>query len=111
MFAFVMQHQSWAAVLICWVFSAAVSSFLEASPWRACASRPEPAADSAGGYLWLYRFCHTTAGNLTTVFGSKIPGLKTVAVVLMIPLLLSITACAAHYTNRYVNGHWPLVIC
>ena len=92
MFDFITQHQSWAAVIIYWIFSAAVSSM------------PEPNANTAAGYLWLYRFCHTIAGNITTVFGSRIPGLKTVAVVLMIPLLLGASACAAaHYTIHQVT--------
>ena len=59
---------------------------------------PEPAANSAAGYLWLYRFCHTTAGNLTTAFGNKLPGLKTIILGLTIPLLFMAPACAARYT-------------
>src|SRR5438128_12610182 len=86
MFDFITQHQSWAALLIYWIFSAAVSSM------------PEPAANSAAGYLWLYRFCHTTAGNLTTAFGNKLPGLKTIILGLTIPLLFMAPACAARYT-------------
>ena len=87
MFEFITQHQSWAAVLIYWIFSAAVSSM------------PEPPVNGSSGYLWLFRFCHTTAGNITTVFGNKIPGLKTLVTILMVPLLLSASACAAtHYT-------------
>jgi hypothetical protein len=87
MFTFLIQHQFWAAVVLYWVFSAAVSAL------------PEPAENAASGYLWLFRFLHSVAGNLTTVFGNKIPGIKTLALVLMIPLLLSTTACTA---NRYV---------
>src|SRR5207244_9171791 len=89
MFEFVIQHQFWAAVAIYWIFSAAVSSM------------PDPVSGRSAGYLWLFRFCHTTAGNITTVFGSRIPGLglKVLVPLLMIPtLLLSTTACAAHYT-------------
>ena len=59
---------------------------------------PEPGASGSPGYLWLYRFLHTTAGNITTVFGNRIPGLKTLVVLLLIPLVFSMTACAAHYT-------------
>ncbi len=65
MFEFVIEHQFWTAVVIYWIFSAAVSSM------------PEPGANSNPGYLWLYRFLHSLAGNITTVFGTKIPGLKT----------------------------------
>src|SRR5438093_316203 len=86
MFEFITQHQSWTAVLIYWIFSAAVSSM------------PEPVSSDNPGYLWLYRFCHTTAGNITTAFGNKISGLKSLVLLLTIPPLLSATACAAHYT-------------
>ena len=44
--------------------------------------------------LWLYRFCHTTAGNLSTVVSSKISGLKVLIPLLMIPILFSTAACA-----------------
>ena len=96
-FEFLMQHQFWAAVGIYWIFSAAVSSM------------PDPGANGSPGYVWLYRFLHTTAGNITTALltaaryracassGSKIPGLKTL-IPLLVPLLLSTAACAAHYT-------------
>ena len=73
MFELVTQHQYWTAVVIYWIFSAAVSSM------------PEPVPSGSSGYLWLYRFCHTTAGNITTAFGSKIRGWKTPVLVLMIP--------------------------
>jgi hypothetical protein len=86
MFDFITQHQPWAAVLIYWIFSAAVSSM------------PEPVSSGNPGYLWLYRFCHTTAGNITTAFGNKIPGLRTLVLLCTIPPLLSATACTAHYT-------------
>ena len=65
MFEFVIEHQFWTAVVIYWIFSAAVSSM------------PEPGANSNPCYLWLYSFLHSLAGNITTVFGTKIPGLKT----------------------------------
>ena len=100
MFDFITQHQSWAAVLIYWIFSAAVSALPEPSRYRARASRPEPSATGAAGYLWLFRFCHTAAGNLTTVFGNKLPGLKTIILGLTIPLLFAVPACATHYTVR-----------
>jgi hypothetical protein len=86
MFDFVMQHQFWIAVAAYWIFSAAVSSL------------PDPVPNGSRGYLWLYRFCHTTAGNLSTVYAGKIPGLKIPAFVLMLPLAFSTPACAAHYT-------------
>ena len=35
MFEFVSEHQFWAAVAIYWIFSAAVSSIIKASPWLA----------------------------------------------------------------------------
>jgi hypothetical protein len=86
-FEFLLQHQFWTAVVLYWIFSAAVSSM------------PEPPSTGRAGYLWFYRFCHTTAGNIVTVFGNRIPGLKVLVPILIIPLLLaSTTACAAHYT-------------
>jgi hypothetical protein len=84
MFQFFIQHQFWVAVAAYWLFSAAVSAL------------PEPSSTSGPGYLWLYRFCHTTAGNLSTAFGNRIPGLKILLSVFVIPLLFSTTACA-HY--------------
>lgn len=80
------QHQFGLAVAIYWIFSAAVSSM------------PDPKPGDAGGYVWLYRFVHTMAGNLTTAFGSRMTALKVVAMVLLIPLFLATPACAAHYT-------------
>jgi hypothetical protein len=87
MFEFLTQHQFWAAVAIYWIFSAAVSSM------------PDPAPEGSPGYLWCFRFLHTVAGNITTVFGSRIPGLKSLILILAIPILLSTSACAA---NNYV---------
>ena len=87
MFEFLFQHQFWTAVVLYWIFSAAVSSM------------PEPPSNGSAAYLWFYRFCHTTAGNIATAFGSKINGLKILVPVLLIPLfLISTTACAAHYS-------------
>ena len=86
MIEFLVQHQFWAAVAAYWIFSAAVSAM------------PEPGTSGSPGYLWLYRFLHTTAGNITTALGSRIPGLKTLVGLLLIPLVFSTTACAAHYT-------------
>jgi hypothetical protein len=83
MFEFILQHQFWAAVGAYWVFSAAVSAL------------PKP--DGSAFYLWLYQFAHTVAGNITTVFGGKIPGLKTLAASMMV--VFCVSGCAAvHYT-------------
>ncbi len=64
MFEFVTQHQFWTAVVLYWIFSAAVSSM------------PDPAPNGSPAYVWLYRFLHTLAGNLVTAFGNRIPGLN-----------------------------------
>src|SRR5436309_15131637 len=70
---------------------------------------PDPAGNGRPGYLWLYRFLHTVAGNITTAFSEaaryragasrrgKIPGLKTFAL-LLVALLAATSACAASYT-------------
>jgi hypothetical protein len=81
-----MQHQFWSAVVLYWIYSAAVSSM------------PDPAAGSNPGYAWLFRFLHTIAGNLSTALSGKIPGLKTLVLLLAVPLLLVTPACAMHYT-------------
>src|SRR5580704_14584353 len=109
MISFLTQHQFGFAAAIYWVFSAAVSALPEPAPYRAGASRPEPApyragasrpepdpcAPSSAGYVWLYRFVHTIAGNLTTALftaaryracaspGSRIRSLKVIAAVLL----------------------------
>ena len=82
MFELLTEHQFWTAVAIYWIFSAAVSSM------------PDPAGNGSSGYLWLYRFLHTIAGNITTAFGSKIPGLKTFT------LLLGCAARCRHFGLR-----------
>ena len=84
MINFLLQHQFWAAVALYWIFSAAISAL------------PEPNPNGSPGYLWLYRFLHTTAGNLTTAF-NRLPGMKPFILLLFVPLMLSTTACAAHY--------------
>src|SRR5437762_10587828 len=86
MFEFVSEHQFWAAVAIYWIFSAAASSM------------PDPRTVGSSGYLWLYRFLHSIAGNVTTAFAGKIPGLKTFLLVVMIPGLLAVSSCVARYT-------------
>src|SRR6516225_5776202 len=85
MINFLLQHQFWVAVGLYWIFSAAISAM------------PEPKPDGSPGYLWLYRFLHTTAGNLTTAFGNRIPGIKPFILLLLVPIVFSTTACAAHY--------------
>ena len=94
---FILQHQSLVPLAVYWIFSAAVSAL------------PDPGPGGNPGYLWLYRFLHTIAGNLTTVFltaarcracasrGSRIPGLKGIGLILIFPLLCSASACAAHH--------------
>jgi hypothetical protein len=87
MMAFIFQHPYGIAVAVYWIYSAAVSVL------------PAPVPHGSPAYLWLYRFSHTIAGNMTTVLGSRIPGLKTLGLVVVVPLLLfSATSCAAHYT-------------
>jgi hypothetical protein len=87
MLAFVIQHQFWVAVALYWIFSAAVSSM------------PEPAAEGAPLYAWMFRFLHTVAGNITTAFGNKIPGAKALLLLIAVPLLISGSACAAAHYN------------
>src|SRR2546426_2872122 len=86
MFELLTEHQFWTAVVIYWIFSAAVSSM------------PDPAGNGSSGYLCLYRFLHTIAGNVTTAFGSKIPGLKTLSLLVVALLSAGTAACAARYT-------------
>src|SRR5436189_215854 len=88
MFELLTEHQFWTAVVIYWIFSAAVSSM------------PDPAGNGSSGYLWLYRFLHTIAGNITTAFGSKIPGLKTFTLLLVALLAAATSACAARPGTR-----------
>jgi hypothetical protein len=98
MLQFLMQHQFWSAVVLYWIYSAAVSSMPEPAAYRPGASRPDPAANTNPGYTWLYRFLHTIAGNLSTAFSGKIPGLKALVFILAVPLLLVTPACAGmHY--------------
>ena len=84
MFEFLMQHEFWAAVGMYWTFSAAVSSM------------PNPSVTNGAGYLWVYRFLHTLAGNITMVFGSRVPG-TALTLLLMIPPFFSVAGCT-HYT-------------
>jgi hypothetical protein len=92
MFTFVLQHQFWAAVVLYWIFSAAVSAM------------PEPQPDSLPGYLWLFRFLHSVAGNITTVFGYRIPGAKSLALLLVIPPLLRHRP-APQRATRFIPAH------
>jgi hypothetical protein len=83
MIQFLLQHQFWAAGGIYWVFSAAVSGM------------PEPDPKGGPGYIWVYRFLHSIAGNITTVFGGKLPSLKPfIPPALVLPVLLAAPACA-----------------
>src|SRR5437773_11919110 len=95
MFEFVSEHQFWAAAVIFWIFSAAVSSIIKASPWRARASQPDPRMVGSSGYLWRYRFLHSIAGNVTPALAGKIPGLNAVLLVVPIPGLLAVSTCVA----------------
>jgi hypothetical protein len=85
MIPFILQHQFGLAAAIYWIFSAAVSAM------------PDPKPVDPGGYVWVYRFVHTIAGNLTTVFGNRLPLSKLLPLVLIVPLLIAGSACAAHY--------------
>jgi len=77
MFECIAKHEFWAAVGAYWVFSAAVSSM------------PAPSSTTAAGYVWLFRFLHTLAGNITTVFGNRTPGAATGSVSLnLLPAFL-----------------------
>ena len=95
MINFLLQHQFWDAVVLYWIFSAAISAL------------PEPKPDGSAGYLWLYRFLHTTAGNISTAISltaaryracasRRLPGMKPFILLLLVPLVLSTTACAMH---------------
>jgi hypothetical protein len=59
MIHFFLQHKSCAAVVLYWLYSVAVSSM------------PDPGPNPSTGYLWLFRFCHTTAGNLSTALEAR----------------------------------------
>ncbi len=104
MFEFLSQHQVWAAVVISWIFSAAVSSM------------PDPETIRSPGYLWLYRFLHSIAGNVTTALAGKIPGLKTLVLVVMLPGLLATSSCVARYTlhpgalNKTDSGAYDVLL-
>lgn len=95
MWEFIVQHQSISVIALYWAFSAAVSSM------------PDPEATSSKGYLWLFRFLHSVAGNLSTVVGSKIPGLssgsalKIVGILILLPLCLSTSACASLHVTTH----------
>src|SRR5438552_17559362 len=58
---------------------------------------PDPVANTNPGYTWLYRFLHAIAGNLTTAFEGKIPSLRALVFILIVPLLLAMPACAMRY--------------
>jgi hypothetical protein len=85
MLEWILKHEFWAAAGAYWVFSAAVSSM------------PAPSARGSAIYLWLYRFLHTVAGNVTTVLGKRITRIAA-PLALAIALVLPVQGCAAHYT-------------
>ena len=97
MINFLLQNQFWVALVLYWIFSAAISAL------------PEPKPKGSPGYLWLYRFLHTTAGNLTTAF-SRLPCMKPFILLLLVPLMLSTTACAAVIHTSVVAGRGPATI-
>jgi len=92
MIQFVMQHQFGTAAVIYWIVSAAISAL------------PEPDGKSNAGYVWLYRFSHTVAGNLTTAFGNRLSTIagsikSPVTNILLVTLLAgSVFGCSMPYT-------------
>src|SRR4051812_35505142 len=87
MITFIAQHQFWTAVAGYWILSAAVSSL------------PEPGANSRPAYLWLYRFLHTIAGNITTALCRRIPEVNAaINGAATTILLLFLASCTAHYS-------------
>lgn len=62
MFNIIQDPHFWLLVGIYWIFNAAVAAL---NP---------PTDKSSPGYTFLYKFSHTLAGNITTAFGSKVPG-------------------------------------
>lgn len=60
-------HSTIIGIVAFWVFSAAVSAM------------PAPTTTSSASYLWAFNFLHTIAGNLTTAWGSKVPGIAKTA--------------------------------
>jgi hypothetical protein len=95
MLAFVIQHQFWVAVVLSWIFSAAVSSM------------PDPGPDASPVYAWLFRFLHTIAGNITTAFANKFSGTKMLILLITIPLIVSSSACAAIHYTVHPGAHRP----
>ena len=55
-------HNFWLIVGAYWIFLAAVGAM------------PEPTSADTKTYHFGYKFLHTIAGNITTAFGSKVPG-------------------------------------
>lgn len=90
MWNLILQHQFWSAVIAYWIYSAAVSAM------------PDPMPNGNPGYLWMYRFLHTIAGNMTTAFGAKIPGIpngaaKLLVLLCLLPFLLPTSGCGPRY--------------
>lgn len=64
---FFWNHSTIIGIIAFWIFSAAVSAM------------PTPTTGSSSSYLYFYNLFHTIAGNLTTAWGSKIPGIAKAA--------------------------------
>ncbi len=62
MFNLIQDPHFWLLVGLYWIFNAAVGSLAT------------PGDDSSPGYRFAYKFLHTLAGNVTSAFGSKMPG-------------------------------------
>jgi hypothetical protein len=66
MFDMIQDPSFWGLVAIYWVFNALVGAM------------PTPDQIKNIWYKSLYQFLHTLAGNVTSAFGSKVPGSKKV---------------------------------
>lgn len=62
MFNIIQDPNFWFLVGLYWIFNSAVGAM------------PEPNGVSGPWYGFFYKFLHTLAGNITTAFGSKVPG-------------------------------------
>lgn len=61
LFDILYNHSTIIGVVAYWLFSALVSAMA-------------PPTETSGPYLYWFKALHTIAGNLTTAWGSKIPG-------------------------------------
>lgn len=73
MIALIQAHPYGFTISIYYVFSAGVSSM------------PAPDSTSGNGYVWLFKFLHMIAGDISAAFASKLP---------QIPLSLEIAQTA-----------------